>query len=290
MPPIFLDKEVAATDYRSAGVVIIPLPFEQTTSYIRGAGRGPEAILEASPFLEFYDEELDCQPYRVAIFTEKTPQFRGDFGRDFSLITQRFSSVLRDKKFPVGLGGEHSISAPIVRAFAEVYEELSVLQLDAHSDLRDEYEGTPYSHACVMRRIFEQGVHFVQVGIRSQCRDEAEFIKSSHIDTFFAHQLKIERDTPQIIDRLKQNVYITIDVDFFDPSIMPATGTPEPGGFLWYETLHFLRDVFKQKNVVGFDVVELSPINGLAHPDFTAAKLIYKLIGYKFCPKLQGGR
>jgi len=290
MQSIFLERSVAAENYTSAGVVIVPLPFEQTTSYIGGTANGPQAILNASPYLEFYDEELDCQPYRMGIFTEKMPQFSGDFTEDFNWITRRFAAILRDGKFPVGLGGEHSLTAPVVRAFAGAYNELSVLQLDAHSDLRDEYEGTPYSHACVMRRVFEQGIHFVQAGIRSQCKEEAEFIKAQRIDTFYAQRMRLGEYTAAIIDRLKKNVYITIDVDFFDPSVMPATGTPEPGGFFWDETLHFLGQVFKQKNVVGFDVVELSPITGLAHPDFTAAKLVYKLLAYKFCAKLQGGR
>jgi agmatinase len=169
----------------------------------------------------------------------------------------------------------------LYRAYHQRFNDLSVLQLDAHSDLRYEYEDSIYSHASVMRRIYELNRNIVQAGIRSQCVEEAQFIKSERIRTFYAHRLRESGFGTELIEALSSNVYLTIDVDFLDPSIMPATGTPEPGGFLWYETIRFLRRVFAERNVVGLDVVELSPLPGLAHPDFLTAKLIYKLIGMK---------
>jgi agmatinase len=188
----------------------------------------------------------------------------------------------------VVLGGEHSISSAVHQAFQEKYRNLSVLQLDAHSDLREEYEGSPWSHASVMRRIWEQNKKIVQVGIRAQCSEEREFTLQNKISVHYAHDLNKHGFTDALIRILDKNVFITFDVDFFDPSIMPSTGTPEPGGFFWYETLDFLRRVFRQRNVVGFDVVELSPLPDLKHPDFLTAKLVSKLIGFHFMEKRKG--
>lgn len=284
----FLGIDPRHSAYETSRTTIIPVPFEATTSYITGTKNGPAAIIEASAYVELYDEELDGQVYKTGIHTDSDVQQSSDGQTSFARITERFKKALDDGKFPVGLGGEHSISFPAYRAFHDRFDKLSVLQLDAHSDLRDQYEGTKYSHASVMRRIYELNPSIVQVGIRSQCIEEAEFIKRHNISTFYAHQIYEKGFDEAIIGRLKPNVYVTIDVDFFDPAIMPATGTPEPGGFHWQQSLSFLKDVFCRRNVVGFDVVELSPIKGLVHPDFFVAKLIYKLLGYKFLETRHG--
>jgi agmatinase len=278
----FLGIEEQYSDYQSSKIVIIPAPFEQTTSYMGGTEQGPEAIIKASAYVELYDEETGNETYRVGVHTAESLCFSQNLEQDFAQITSAFRSALADGKFPVGLGGEHSITFPIYRAFHEKFADLSVLHLDAHSDLRESYEDSLYSHASVMRRIYEINPNIVQVGIRSQCIEEAEFIRQNKINTFYAHQVIAGGLGDYITDRLSSNVFISIDVDFFDPAIMPSTGTPEPGGFLWNETIAFLRDVFRRKNVVGFDVVELSPLPGVVHPDFMTAKLIYKLLGFKF--------
>ncbi len=277
----FLGIEAKYSGYKSASTVILPIPYEATTSYMSGTQNGPSAIIEASAYVELYDEELDAEAYRSGVFTAAEMEFSGNVEEDFNKISKTAAGFLNDKKFLLSIGGEHSISFPLYRVFHERYENLSVLQLDAHSDLRYEYEDSIYSHASVMRRIYELNRNIVQVGIRSQCVEEAQFIKQENITTFYAHHLRESGFGDEILDALSPNVYVTIDVDFLDPSIMPSTGTPEPGGFFWYETLLLLRRVFAERNVVGLDVVELSPLPGLAHPDFLAAKLIYKLIGMK---------
>ncbi len=278
----FLGIESKYSTYVDSRSLILPLPYEQTTSYGSGTKNGPQAILDASAYVELYDEELDGEVYRTGIHTAPGLDFSGNVEQDFDHITETVQRYLADNKFIVILGGEHSISFPIFRAFNEQFENLSILQLDAHSDLRESYEDSIYSHAAVMRRIFELNRNILQLGIRSQCVEEAQFIREQKINTHFAHELNQTGFQKKLIEPLSENIYLTIDVDFFDPSVMPSTGTPEPGGFLWYETLAFLKKVFKQRNVVGFDVVELSPIQNLVHPDFFAAKLIYKLLGYKF--------
>ena len=278
----FLGIEKEFSDFHKARAVILPFPYEKTTSYIGGTEKGPQAILEASAFVELFDEESGAEAYKQGIHTADALSFVGDVEDDFKAIEQAVARNLASKKFVVGLGGEHSISFPIVRAFRKYFADLSVLQLDAHSDLRGIYEGSKFSHACVMRRIYEINPHIVQLGIRSQCAEEAAFIKENGITAFYAHNMRKRDYIKSAVNALSDNVFITIDVDFFDPSVMPSTGTPEPGGFLWNETLDFLREVFKRKNVLGFDVVELSPVNGLVHADFMVARLIYKLLGYRF--------
>lgn len=278
----FLGLNSAYTEYASSRVTVVPVPFEQTTSYMQGTRRGPEAIIDASGFVELYDEELDKEVYTVGIHTMPPLLFNAHIEDDFRMITGQFSELLDAGKFVVALGGEHSITYPVFRAFQGRYKKLSVLQLDAHADLRDEYEESKYSHACVMRRIREHTDRVEQVGIRSLSVEEARLIKKHQWRVSWAHHIRKHGFPQDLADRLEENVFITIDMDYFDPSIIPSTGTPEPGGFYWQETLEFLRQVFRKRNVVGFDVVELSPIKGLAHPDFMAAKLIYKLLGYKF--------
>ncbi len=271
------------TEYRKSKVVIFPVPYDSTLSYRAGSRNGPQAILSASKALEFYDIELSASPYKIGIHTtdELEPVMSSPEEMVFE-IEKTSKRYVGDNKFLITLGGEHTISTGIVRNFGKKFRRLSVLQIDAHSDLRDRYEGTKYNHACVMRRIREL-CPAVQVGIRSMCEEEASFIKKNRIKIFYADYIQENKNyIAEVLEQLTEDVYITIDLDGLDPSIMPAVGTPEPGGMLWYDTLRLLKEVFSKRNVVGADVVELSPIPPDVASDFLAAKLVYKLIGYKF--------
>ncbi|MBN1408356.1 MAG: agmatinase [Calditrichaceae bacterium] len=262
---------------------IIPIPYERTTSYGKGTSKGPEAIIEASQYVELYDEQFQIDAYKKGIHTSEPIDVSGQIKTAFDRIQQKFSLSLKEGKFPIGLGGEHAVTFPIYTAFHNFFDDLCILHFDAHSDLRESYEGSIYSHASVMHRIAGLGDPIIQVGIRSQCIEEARFIRDKGIHTFYAHHIVRNGFNQAIIDHLNRNVFITFDLDFFDPSIMPSTGTPEPGGFQWHETVVFLQRVFEQKNVVGFDVVELAPQKNVTHPDFLAAKLIYKMMTLKLC-------
>jgi agmatinase len=288
LPDNFLALPEEWSDPGRSRVAILPLPYEHTTSYGKGTASGPEAILDASQNLELYDEELDSEIFRLSdgITTLAPPAFTGNDETAVEAIRIQVQDLIAREKTVICLGGEHTIAIGAARAYSEVYSELSVLQLDAHSDLRDEFEGNRYSHACVMARIYEFNRNIVQLGIRSQCREEAEFIRKQKLNTFYDYAVREGRYGidwhDKVIESLKDNVYITIDCDFFEPGLMPAVGTPEPGGFGWHETVSFLRRLSEKRNIAGFDVNELSPVPGLAHPQFMAAKLIYKLIGYIF--------
>ena len=277
----FLGKDFCAERSDDAEVIVIPVPLEFSTSYGKGTARGPEAILEASPYLEFYDEELDLEVWKQGIYTTSPIVFNNLPEDCFRNIEKVVDKYVKDKKFLVLIGGEHSISSAVHKAIYKNYPGLSVLQFDAHADLRDEYEGSKYSHACVMRRIWEQNKNIVAVGIRSHSVEEREFILENSISVYYAHNLYGREFPETILNNLQNDVFITFDADFFDPAIMPAVGTPEPGGFFWPETISFLKKVFAKKNVVGLDIVEFSPIENLIHPQFLLAKFIYKLIGYK---------
>jgi len=269
-------------------VVILPVPYDSTTSYNPGARNGPHAMIQASRNMELYDEELGFTPADVGIFTleELEPSMKSP-EETIARVEEVVAEILENGKFPVVFGGEHSVSLGAVRAVNEQFDDVSVLQLDAHADCRDEYEGTRYSHACVARR-FSEICPVVQFGIRSLSAGEAEFLKGTDaVKTFFMHELRmdgLERAVDDAVSSLSERVYISFDIDAMDPSIVPATGTPEPGGLLWDEVLYLLRNVCAQKDVVGFDLVELAPIPGMPASDFLAAKLAYKLIGYKFKP------
>jgi len=265
-------------DYKKARVVVLPIPFEATTSYVMGAKKGPQAIIEASRHMELYDIELKKDISEIGIFTFPTMSFLTDSPKQaIEKIKKAVSKLLKDKKFVLSLGGEHTITCGAVAAFKQKYKKLSVLQIDAHSDLRDEYLGIEYSHACAMRRVREMEVPVVGVGIRSLDESEADYIRKKEIKTiFYAPALP----TKKIIASLSRDVYLTFDVDALDPSIMPSTGTPEPGGLGWYEVLDLIKQVAKTKKIIGADIVELSPLPGLVFPDFLAAKLAYKIIGY----------
>ncbi len=262
------------TPYNDSKFIIVPCPYEKTTSYGKGAKNGPKAILEASRYLENFDHEQNFNPSKHGIHTLKPVPIAN--------IEYRISNIASHKKTPIILGGEHSLSVEAVKALKKTYPDLSVLQFDAHADLRDEYEGRKNSHACAMRRILEI-CPAVQVGIRSISEEEWHFANSfCQINKIHFRESIIDiRDlTKKVLSQLSNHVYITFDVDVFDPSIMPSTGTPEPGGMLWYETLDILKDVCAKKKVIGADFVELMPIKGLSAPDFTAAKLVYKTIAY----------
>jgi len=267
----FLWIEPQYYSLEKARFTVIPVPHEETTSYVKGTRRGPAAILRASQHVEGFDEELGYETYKKdLIYTLNSITLKG--------LEHRLPALIKKKKIPVILGGEHSISPVAVRVLARQHDDLSVLQLDAHADLRDSYEGKKESHACVMRRILET-CPAVQVGVRNISREGWEFAQETgQIDKIhWARKIEL---VEKIENQLSKNVYITIDVDVFDPSLVPATGTPEPGGMFWYEVLDILSRVCRDKNVVGFDVMELSPLKVCHASDFTVAKLVYKIMGY----------
>lgn len=284
----FLAIDEKYSNYEDSLIAVLPVPFEQTTSYGKGTSKGPKAILDASHYVEFFDEELDrelCFEKGKGICALYPPEFKNLKGKKaLELIYKYVKQLIDDKKFVVTLGGEHSISTAPVQAHFDSYKDLSILHFDAHSDLRQEYEGSKYSHASFAARVAEFTTSITQVGIRAQCKDEYDFIKEKKINTFYAFEIRncVYGNDWQIkvIDTLKENVYITFDVDYFDPSIMPSTGTPEPNGFFWDETMKLLKMLGEKKNVVGFDVVELSPRKDFPYPDFLTAKLIYKMLNY----------
>jgi len=264
----------------NAGIVIIPVAYDGTSTWVKGADKGPQAIIEASANMELYDIETDSEVYKKGIYTEDAIAGEITTEEMIDAVRGTVRYYLEEDKFAVVIGGEHSVSIGAVRAHAKHYKELTVLQLDAHADLRDEYNGSKYNHACVMARAKEI-CHIVQVGVRSMDFSERDFIENSAM--FLAKDIYDNADwIEKVVSKLSDNVYITIDLDVFDPSVMPSTGTPEPGGLLWYDVLPLLKTVSDKKNVVGFDVVELCPDGRCKAPDFLAAKLIYKLLSYKF--------
>ncbi len=273
----FLESEIEYTGYKNSMFAVIPCPHEKTTSYGKGTKLGPKAILNASYIVENFDEELKCETYKKGIHTLPPTEAKD--------LYKTCKKVFFDKKIPFILGGEHSLSPYPVKAAKEFFKDLSVLQFDAHADLRETYEGKKESHACAVKRILEI-CPAVQVGIRNLSQEEWEFARESgqKKNIFFAEKLlsgkNIMAEAEKIISKLSKNVYITFDVDALDPSIMPSTGTPEPGGLFYYDALSIIREVCRKKNVVGADFVELMPIKGLHHPDFTVAKMIYKTMGY----------
>ncbi len=282
-PKNFLELEDNLSNYESSKVVILPIPYEKTTTYIKGTAKGPEAILDASRNIELYDEELDKNVCDIKICTLSELKIEEKPELMVNIVHENVKKLINDNKFVVVVGGEHSITSGCVKAFSEKYNDFSVLQLDAHTDLREEYDGTKFSHACAMKRCLDICKNIVQIGIRSLDYEEAVFAKENKLKIFWAKDIFNNDDWMEnAISMLSENVYITLDLDVFDPSIMPSTGTPEPGGLGYYQVLKFLRKVFEKRNVVGFDVVELCPNKNNIHSDFTAAKVIYKMIGYKF--------
>ena len=265
------------TDYGRASAVILPVPFDKTSTWLKGADKGPAAIIEASRYLELYDIETDSEVFRKGIFTAK-PVHAASSSVLIKKTDSAVSGYLRDNKLVVTLGGEHSVSVGVIKAYARHYKDLSILHLDAHADSRDSYEGSPYNHACVIARVREFAQNIVSVGIRSMDVSERSGVNNKKM--FFAHKIHdSDKWINNAVRQLTDSVYITIDLDVFDPGIMPSTGTPEPGGLGWYQVMKLLSSVAKSKRIVGFDVVELCPSNSKA-PDFLAAKLIYTLLSY----------
>ena len=283
LPPFGGDE--AAAPYEEAGIVVLPVPYEATVSYGGGTARGPAAILKASTQVELYDEQLAREPCKAGIWTDAPVDVTGSTERVVRTIEARFGELLDAGKWVVMLGGEHSITPGGVAAAAARHEDLQLVQLDAHADLRQEYAGDRWSHACAMARCIDLGVPLTAVGIRNYCVDEAAWIRSGIPGYRIVHAWEMEQETwiDKALDGLEEKpVYLTIDLDFFDPSIIPATGTPEPGGGTWWPTLRFLDQLIRHSNVVGCDIVELAPNPNLHHADFTAARLVYKLIGMRF--------
>ena len=264
-------------------VVILPVPVDRTTSYVGGTRNGPHEILQASSHIELWDEELQVDVHPVGIYT--LPEMEFPFSRMDEIVEEIrrvVAELLKRDKFPMILGGEHSITGPIVKAVAAKHRNLSVLQIDAHADMRDTFMGTPHNHACAMRRVSECAA-VTQVGIRSLSPEEAEAIPSLPTKVFYDFNMRQQADwMDRVVDSLGETVYITIDVDGMDPAIMPATGTPEPGGLSWYELLALLRKTIEKRKVVGCDIVELAPMPGNVAPNFLCAKLVYKILSYRF--------
>ncbi|HOV12557.1 MAG TPA: agmatinase, partial [Bacteroidales bacterium] len=259
------------------------VPYDGTSTWIKGADKGPDAILEASANMELYDIETDSEVYKQGIFTSSPVMEKSSPEKMTSAVYKNALKYVADNRFLITIGGEHSVSVGAIQAHAETYDRLTVLQFDAHSDMRPEYEGSPYNHACAMARAIEF-CPVVQVGIRSMDVEEKKYIIKSRV--FFAEErMKNPGWMDKAVNLLSENVYLTIDLDVFDPSIMPSTGTPEPGGLFWYEVLEMIRKVNEKCNIVGFDVVELCPNKIDKAPDFLASKLIYKILSYKFNKK-----
>ena len=277
------DFEEKYTNYETAEIAILPVPYDGTSTWIKGADKGPQAILEASPNMEFYDIETDSEVFLHGIATLEPVTEDSSPEAMTEAVEKRVDAILEDKKFPVLLGGEHSVSVGAFRAVAKHYDTFSILQLDAHSDMRDEYEGSIYNHACVMARGQEITSSVVQVGIRSTAVEEKHNIDPSRI--FYAHEIKESEGSTwmyEVSQKLNDNVYITIDLDVFDPAYMPSTGTPEPDGLAYREVLTLLKLINARHNIIGLDVVELCPNDINKAPDFLASKLIYQILSIRF--------
>lgn len=268
---------------QNSGIVVIPVPFDLTSSWLKGADKGPAAIIEASSNMELFDAETGKEVYKKGIFTEK-PVIADNTSRMVEQVKKKIQEHLAENRFPVTVGGEHSVSIGAFLAFARQFDRVSILHLDAHSDRRDEYENDKYNHACVIARAEEEGLNVVSVGIRSLDVAEKRILSDERV--FMAENIRKDCDWIQkAISKLGNDVYVTIDLDVFDPSILPSTGTPEPGGLGWYDVLDLLKETALRRNVIGFDVVELKPDSN-RHSEFTAAKLIYKFLGYVFDKRL----
>jgi agmatinase len=286
----FLGSE-ATTPYETAKVVILPIPYEATTTYRKGCENGPDALLDASQQLEAYDEELQQETcIDLGIYTHspiadtrRNPALTA--GEMLEETTATVARLIADDKFVVAVGGEHAITTGVVKAYSEALAEpFTVIQIDAHGDMRYEYEDSLHNHACVMRRVLEMGLPTLPVGIRAICREEALLIQERQIPAIWARETADDPDwVEKAIARIPTaKVFITIDVDGIDPTLIPGVGTPEPGGLTWYDTLKFLRRVCETHQVIGCDIMELAPIVDSVVSEFTTAKLIYKLLGYRF--------
>jgi len=279
-PRSFAGLSPQAAAFAKAKVVVLPVPYDGTTEFKSGAREGPQAIIDASPYLELYDAELDREISEVGIHT--LPEVQPHMGSPELMVERVYGiakSLLDKNKLIAMLGGEHLLTLGMVKACKEKYRKLSVLQLDAHTDLRDQYQGTKYSNACVMRRVWEL-CPVVQVGVRSFSLEERQFMQKQKIEPFYAEAATSPDFVSRVVSKLTPQVYVSIDLDVFDPSIMSAVGTPEPGGMSWQQVLELLRAVGAKKKIVGFDLTELCPREGPISCAYLAAKLAYKMMGY----------
>ena len=273
----FLDMDDEFLQLESAAYVLLSVPYDGTSTFVKGADKGPQAILDASDSLELYDIQYDIDASKAGVYTDHHEYDLSTPEAMVKSVYGRVSHFLDMGKRVAMVGGEHSVSVGAIRAMSERFLDLTVLQIDAHADLRDEYHGSPYNHACVMRRA-QECARVVQVGIRSVCEEEQCNIVPENI--FYAHNIVGRTGwEDEVVERLTGNVYISFDLDGLDPSILPATGTPLPGGLQWYPTLNLLEKVFRARRVVGFDVVELCPQEGNVVSDVLAASLVYKMMG-----------
>ncbi len=281
VPYNFAGLDDDCSSWETSRVAVIPVPYDLTTTYQTGTRKGPQAVIEASTHMELFDDELHGDVSMIGIHTcDQVEQVTTGPDAMVARVAEVVSRVVDAGKFPVVLGGEHTVTLGAVQAMKKKHAHIGVVQFDAHADLRNTYQGSHYNHACVGRRLNELG-KLTQIGTRSLCSEEYDFLASSNIHSFFAKD--ILQDTAWIekcIEILPSPIYITIDVDVFDPSIMPSVGTPEPGGLGWYEILHVLRSITAKKQIIGFDIVELCPQPSNHAPDFLAAKLCYKMLGY----------
>ncbi|HVU69189.1 MAG TPA: agmatinase [Ktedonobacteraceae bacterium] len=270
-------------DPATARVTIIPAPLEYSVCYMQGTRLGPQAILDASSQMELYDEELDWCPIEVGVYTRPALDYSAlDHAAALEATGLAVREVLARGQLPLTLGGEHSLSAPPIAEVRNYFPDLTVVHIDAHGDLRDEYEGTPLSHASIERRVVDMGIPLTEIGIRSFSPEEAEFMRSKP-DVAIVWGYQMAQGTARIPwERLSKHTYVTIDLDALDPGEMPAVGTPEPGGLHWYQLLNLFREICQRTTVVGMDVVELCPMENQTRADFLAAKLVYKMIGYRF--------
>ena len=284
----FLGVGKEFSNYKDSQIVILQIPLEKTVTYGKGTRNGPKEIINSSHYVEYYDEEQNRELcFEKGICTLEPLTFEKiSIQKSCDKIYKEILKCIDDSKFVVALGGEHSLTPASVKAHNERYSNLSILHFDAHSDLRDSYEGSKYSHACTMARVAEINPNIIQIGIRAQCKEEVDLRKTKGIKTFYSREIKMGmygENWEEIVARnLSENVYITFDVDAFDPSLLAATGTPEPGGLFWDETMNLLKIVGMDKRIVGFDVVELAPSKAHPSSNYTAAKLVYKILNYAF--------
>ena len=295
LPP-FLTSEALPGE---ASVAVLPVPYERTTSWGRGAEHGPAALLRASRYVELYDEELRLEPFRIGIETLPPVDVEASEEAALERISAAARAVIERGRFLTALGGEHTITPALVRGVVEAAGDdlgtnLGVVQFDAHADLRPTYAGTRWNHACAMSRVLDLGVRTLAVGIRSLSRPEAVRIETEGLPIIWGNQMQalapedLQALFVGLLASLPDTVYLTFDLDFFDPSLLPATGTPEPGGGDWFQALTLLRLLFEHKRVIAMDVVELAPIPDNPASDFTAARLLYKCIGYRYREALSG--
>lgn len=276
----FMGLESKKSALASCKFVVVPVPFEKTVCYGHGTAKGPAAVIEASTQIELWDEETKTETWERGINTQPAVNCKGSTNTVFKNIDKTVRNLMQYKAIPFYIGGEHTVTQALAQPYIDKYKNLSILHFDAHADLRETFEGTPKSHACALYPASRQ-VPVVQVGIRSVASEEKQYCNAGKVTTFLMHEHRdVKKLIPQVLKKLTDTVYLTIDVDGFDPSVIPATGTPQPGGFMWYEALDLLREVIKHKKIVAVDVVEACARKADTITEFNVAKLIYRLMGY----------